>query len=239
MTRAAGLCARGRAYGARPAAVLRPVPVRLRPDGLRDLPRPRARLRAAQRTARPARRQRPASSPGCAPCRRSRICRRCRNSPSIIFDSEDEGDESVDNGPTGGLTWDGRVDRGRDQARIPLLSPFEMANDDEAAVAAKLRQAAYAGEVSRRSSATMCSTSDGKTFAAVVEALEVFEQSEHDFYPYSSKYDAYLAGHAEALAAGGARPRAVQRSGQGQLRKLPSQRAAAMTARRRSSPITA
>src|SRR5438552_649921 len=26
-----------------------------------------------------------------------------------FHDSEDEGDESVDNGPTGGLTWDGRV----------------------------------------------------------------------------------------------------------------------------------
>nr|WP_259665157.1 cytochrome-c peroxidase [Rhizobium bangladeshense] len=36
------------------------------------------------------------------------------------YDSEDEGDESVDNGPTGGLTWDGRVDRGANQAKIPL-----------------------------------------------------------------------------------------------------------------------
>ena len=35
-----------------------------------------------------------------------------------FFDSDDEADESVDNGPTGGLTWDGRVDRGREQARI-------------------------------------------------------------------------------------------------------------------------
>src|SRR5665647_3125417 len=52
------------------------------------------------------------------------------------YESEDEGDASIDNGPTGGLTWDGRADRGRDQARFPLLSPFEMANDSEAAVAA-------------------------------------------------------------------------------------------------------
>lgn len=37
------------------------------------------------------------------------------------FESSDEGDESVDNGPTGGLTWDGRVDRLRDQAGVPLL----------------------------------------------------------------------------------------------------------------------
>ncbi|HVZ51357.1 MAG TPA: cytochrome-c peroxidase, partial [Pseudolabrys sp.] len=36
------------------------------------------------------------------------------------YDSDDEGDASVDNGPTGGLTWDGRMDRGRDQAAFPL-----------------------------------------------------------------------------------------------------------------------
>jgi len=33
-------------------------------------------------------------------------------------ESDDDGDESIDAGPTGGLTWDGRVDRGSDQARI-------------------------------------------------------------------------------------------------------------------------
>ena len=51
-----------------------------------------------------------------------------------FFDGDDEGDDSVDNGPTGGLTWDGRVDRGRDQARIPLLSPYEMANRESGGI---------------------------------------------------------------------------------------------------------
>jgi cytochrome c peroxidase len=64
-----------------------------------------------------------------------------------FFDSDDEGDESVDNGPTGGLMWDGRADRARDQARFPLLSPFEMANTDPAAVAANLKSASYASDV--------------------------------------------------------------------------------------------
>ena len=66
-----------------------------------------------------------------------------------FFDSDDAADDSVDNGPTGGLTWDGRVDRGRDQARIPLLSPFEMANRSPADFAGKLREADYADEVRR------------------------------------------------------------------------------------------
>ncbi len=111
------------------------------------------------------------------------------------YESDDEGDDSVDNGPTGGLTWDGRADRGRDQARIPLLSPFEMANANEAAVAAKIRQANYASELTKIYGADVLKD-DGKTFAAALHALEVFEQSAKDFYPYSSKYDAYLSGRA-------------------------------------------
>jgi cytochrome c peroxidase len=111
------------------------------------------------------------------------------------YESEDEGDDSVDNGPTGGLTWDGRVDRGRDQARIPLLSSFEMANVDAAAVAAKVRQASYADELRKIFGPDIFDDAD-KAFAGVVEALEAFEQDYRAFYPYSSKYDAYLAGRA-------------------------------------------
>ena len=43
---------------------------------------------------------------------------------------DDEGDDSVDQGPAGGRTWDGRSKSFHDQARLPLLSPFEMANKD-------------------------------------------------------------------------------------------------------------
>jgi len=112
------------------------------------------------------------------------------------YESDDEGDASVDNGPTGGLTWDGRADRGREQARIPLLSPYEMANGDEAGVAAKIRRTSYVGEFAKIYGPEVLKD-DGKTFAAAIEALEVFEQSEQEFYPYSSKYDAYLAGRAK------------------------------------------
>src|SRR5271169_2198630 len=72
-----------------------------------------------------------------------------------FFDSDDEGDDSVDNGPTGGLTWDGRVDRGRDQARLPLLSPIEMANDGPAAVVAAVERSAYADLMRRAFSAAI------------------------------------------------------------------------------------
>jgi cytochrome c peroxidase len=109
------------------------------------------------------------------------------------FDSDARGDDSVDNGPTGGLTWDGRVDRGRDQARIPLLSPYEMANDTPESVVAKALNAKYAAELKRFSGDR---THWENTFKTIVEALEAWEQADGEFYPYTSKYDAWLHGEA-------------------------------------------
>jgi cytochrome c peroxidase len=111
-----------------------------------------------------------------------------------FFDNDEEADESVDNGPTGGLTWDGRVDRGRDQARLPLLSSYEMANASPRDVVAKLRAAPYAPELRLVFGAAVLDD-DAAGFAALLQSLEVFEE-DPGFYPYSSKYDAYLAGRA-------------------------------------------
>jgi cytochrome c peroxidase len=110
-------------------------------------------------------------------------------------DSDDEGDDTIDNGPTGGLTWDGRVDRGRDQARIPLLSPFEMANATAADVVESVRRGSHAAELRRIFGDTIFADSE-RAFAGITEALEAFQQDYREFYPYSSKYDAYLAGNA-------------------------------------------
>jgi cytochrome c peroxidase len=102
------------------------------------------------------------------------------------FDAEATGSDSADNGPTGGLTWDGRVDRGREQAKLPLLSPYEMANESPAAVVKSAMRASYAGEIKR--------LTRGNAFNTILEAFEAWEQEPTEFYPYSSRYDAYLAG---------------------------------------------
>ncbi|MFM0737110.1 cytochrome c peroxidase [Paraburkholderia xenovorans] len=114
-------------------------------------------------------------------------------------ESDDEGDESIDAGPTGGLTWDGRVDRGGDQARIPLLSSFEMGSTP-AKVAAAVKAASYADDF-RKTFGEHVFDSDDATFNAVLQSLETFEQTPELFYPYSSKYDAYLAGKAQLTKA--------------------------------------
>ncbi|MGH7034234.1 MAG: cytochrome-c peroxidase [Stellaceae bacterium] len=111
------------------------------------------------------------------------------------YDSDDEGDASVDNGPSGGFTWDGRADRGRDQARLPLLSPDEMANARPAAIVAAVRRAPYADALRRIGGAAILGQPE-RAFELILEALETYEQDYAAFYPYSSKYDAYLEGKA-------------------------------------------
>jgi cytochrome c peroxidase len=113
-----------------------------------------------------------------------------------FHDSEDEADESVDNGPTGGLTWDGRVDRGADQARIPLLSDFEMGNRDQAEVARRVLAAGHGKEIAAIAG-PKAAADLATVYKMALKALEVFQQDYRTFYPYSSKYDAVLAGKAE------------------------------------------
>lgn len=121
-----------------------------------------------------------------------------------FFESEDEGDESVDNGPTGGLTWDGRVDERGVQALIPLLSPVEMANPDTASLTTRLAASPYAPALRQAYGLPQGGNKDDDGAAllrAVLAALDAYQQDADTFYPYTSKYDAYLAGRATLSAA--------------------------------------
>ena len=101
-----------------------PVAFRFRPDGLRHLPRSAARLRAAQRRLPVQLGGKDMQQPGMRAVPSLKYLQAVPQFTEHYFESDDEGDDSIDNGPTGGLTWDGRVDRGRDQARIPLCRPL-------------------------------------------------------------------------------------------------------------------
>jgi cytochrome c peroxidase len=117
-----------------------------------------------------------------------------QNIPSFtehFFDSEE--DDSIDQGPAGGRTWDGRAQSAHDQARVPLLSPFEMANAGPQEVAAKVRRAPYAAEF-RETFGEHVFADAALVFKGVLLALETYEQTPSEFYPYTSKYDVYLRG---------------------------------------------
>lgn len=100
-------------------------------------------------------------------------------------------DESVDQGPTGGRDWDGRADTAHDQAKGPLLSPFEMANTSEAAIVAQLGRGASAGRF-RQAFGEHVFDDPVLAFKGLLLALEIFQQSPADFYPFDSRFDAWL-----------------------------------------------
>ncbi|MET0383101.1 MAG: cytochrome c peroxidase, partial [Burkholderiaceae bacterium] len=110
--------------------------------------------------------------------------------------SEDDGNDSEDMGPTGGLGWDGRSSSAHQQAAAPLLSPFEMANPDPESVVGRLKTSANAAAF-REAFGKQAFDDPQRAWNGLVLALEVFQQSPSDFYPYDSKYDAFLRGRAE------------------------------------------
>jgi cytochrome c peroxidase len=101
-----------------------------------------------------------------------------------------------DVGPGGGFTWDGRAGTLKDQARIPLLAPNEMANRTPAEFVAKLGKSAYAPEFREAFGADIFEHPE-RAFEAALSALDAFQQIPEEFYPFNSKYDAFLRGEIE------------------------------------------
>lgn len=106
-------------------------------------------------------------------------------------------------GPAGGRTWDGRVDKAREQALMPLLDAKEMANKDLGEVVARLRKAPYAQAFDALLSppGTHILDDEEGVISWLATAIEFFEQSIEDFHPFTSKYDAYLKGRVQLSAA--------------------------------------
>jgi cytochrome c peroxidase len=98
-----------------------------------------------------------------------------------------------DTGPGGGFTWDGRAGSLHAQAAIPLLAANEMANTGPVAVVAKLRRAAYAPQFRAAFGAAIFDQPE-RAFDAALAALEAFQNTPAEFFPFSSKYDAFLRG---------------------------------------------
>jgi cytochrome c peroxidase len=124
-----------------------------------------------------------------------------RSVPSLMYEQnlppftehsfESDENDSADQGPAGGRMWDGRAESAHDQARLPLLSASEMANATPEAVVAKVEKAPYAARFRDAFGADVFADR-GRAFKAVLLALETYQQSPAEFYPYTSKYDAYL-----------------------------------------------
>jgi len=108
---------------------------------------------------------------------------------------EAEGNDSADQGPVGGHTWDGRARSLHEQAVLPLLSPLEMANRDPAEVVTRVKKSPEAAAI-REAFGERIFDDVETAFRAIVWSLEVFQQDPAEFFPYNSKYDAMLRGRA-------------------------------------------
>ncbi|SMC17724.1 cytochrome c peroxidase [Andreprevotia lacus DSM 23236] len=104
---------------------------------------------------------------------------------------DNDGNDSEDAGPTGGRTWDGRARSAHEQARLPLLARNEMANASPADVADKIMHGPNAALFKQTFGDDIFDNKDN-AFRWATMALEVFQESPADFYPYTSKYDAFL-----------------------------------------------
>jgi Di-haem cytochrome c peroxidase len=68
-----------------------------------------------------------------------------------------------------------------------------MANESPAAVVAAVRKSDYAGMLRKAFGEGIFADTE-KAFNGIVQALEAYQQRYTEFYPYTSKYDAYLSG---------------------------------------------
>jgi len=109
-------------------------------------------------------------------------------SPAFHFDKE----EGL---YVGGQFLDGRAATLEEQAKGPFLNPLEMANPDKQSVVEKVRRAAYSPEFDRVFGKGALDNTE-QAYARIAEALAAFQRTPQ-FSPFSSKYDAYLAGKAK------------------------------------------
>lgn len=109
-------------------------------------------------------------------------------SPPLHYNADD--DTNV-----GGQFWDGRADSLEDQAKQPLLHPLEMANPNKAAVIESVQNGPSA-ELFKSVFGMDAFANTETAYDNLVHALASYERTAV-FAPFSSKFDAYLAGNAE------------------------------------------
>jgi cytochrome c peroxidase len=107
-------------------------------------------------------------------------------SPAFRFDAKER--QYV-----GGQFWDGRATSLEEQAKGPLLNPVEMANPDKGTVVAKVRASARLAPRFERLWGPGALDDIDAAYDRIVAAIAAYERSP-EFAPFSSKYDAYLAG---------------------------------------------
>ena len=123
-----------------------------------------------------------------------------RNTPSIRYLARNPAFHFESDGtPVGGFFRDGRAVSLLAQARQPFLAANEMANASAQALSDRVQRAAYVAEFRDIFGAQVFADAD-VTLERVAFAIAQYEAEDADFAPFSSKYDALLAGKASFTA---------------------------------------
>jgi cytochrome c peroxidase len=102
--------------------------------------------------------------------------------------------------PQGGFFWDGRANTLQDQALGPMTNPVEMANPNIASVAAKLMQSKYIGTLKQLFGPRVV-LDPNLLVSEAMFAIGRYQFEDQAFHSFSSKYDAWLEGHARLTQA--------------------------------------
>ena len=98
----------------------------------------------------------------------------------------------------GGQFLDGRASSLMEQAKAPFLNPVEMNNSDKADVVSKVQNAAYADDFIEVFGANAFNDVD-QAYDNIAAAIAMFESSS-EMNPFTSKFDAVMAGNASFTA---------------------------------------
>jgi cytochrome c peroxidase len=102
--------------------------------------------------------------------------------------------------PQGGLFWDGRADTLEQQINGPLYNPAEMDGGTVQEVARKLASGPYAAQLRQLFGAGLFEN-PAMTVDEAMFAIGRYEVEDPAFHPFTSKYDAWLAGKARLTRA--------------------------------------
>ncbi|HTV78741.1 MAG TPA: cytochrome c peroxidase [Steroidobacteraceae bacterium] len=123
-----------------------------------------------------------------------------RNTPSLMYASYIPAFYYDSSGnPYGGFFRDGRAKTLAAQAALPFVTSFEMANTDAAAVIARLQTRPYLADFEALYGAAVLND-PATALQDMGAALAAFETEDPQFHPFSSKYDAFIAGKAQLSA---------------------------------------
>jgi cytochrome c peroxidase len=142
----------------------------------------------------------PAGDSDAPPVPLPQLAAKAQTAPRVTKTAQDTAQSAANVVPKGGLFWDGRANTLQIQTMGPLLSPFEMDGGSIQRVAAKLQAAPYAGTFTQLFGPAIFNAK-GLLVDEAMFAVVRYEIEDPSFHPYTSKYDAWLQGHARLSGA--------------------------------------